>query len=237
LEGSQTKYLEPLLQRFPNGRFAEQAELLKDELDKKIANKEMHNAKRAKDGLLNRSREQMLEAERFREFGDRFHRARKVYWNQAYYQDDPNTHLHAAPKDRIDELKAEEGERICGLSERRLKDADALMKKGKQGAAKDIWQSVKTLYKDHKEVRSGELRQSRVTKARSRARSMTEETESPNRSEVNLSRSVAQRIPWNGCFFITIESILVMPRAHVSFSYCSWSTPCPSAVAEPVTST
>jgi len=149
------KYLDPLLQRFPNGKFAEQAELMKDELDKKITNKEMHNARRSKDGLLNEAEKKMLEAERFNEFGDRFTAREKYIGITRYYRDDPKYRTYVLlAQDRINEIKTAEGEGYVAYLNGRLKDADALMRRGKEGAARDIWDSIKTLYKGNKEVQS-----------------------------------------------------------------------------------
>lgn len=149
------KYLVPLVTRFPDGRQAEKAHLMITDIDKRTVDKEMH--KRKKDGPANEAERQYLVAENLLKFGDRITALRKFRGITQLFKDKEDFHIYVLlAQDQIDAINSSGGgdEDYVSYINRKLKDADSLFRKGNQTEAEEIWQSVKSLYKDNEEVRA-----------------------------------------------------------------------------------
>lgn len=150
------KCLEPLVTRFPNGRYAEKAHQLMIDLDKRILDQEMHSIKRKKQGPANEVEKQMLLAEDFLKFGDRVMALKKYRSITQLFKDkeDYKTYVLLA-QDQVDAIIKSGGgeESYVSYLNKRLKDADAMLKRSNRPGAEEIWQSIKTLYRDNEEVR------------------------------------------------------------------------------------
>ena len=148
--------LKPLLERFPEGRYAERANLLIIDIDKRTTDKEMHSAKRLKQGPANEAEKQLLSAEHYLKFGDRVTALRKFRSITLLFKDKDEFRVYVLlAQDQVDAIVKAGGanEDYVSYLNKKLKDADSLFKKGEQTEAEDIWQSIRTLYKDNEEVR------------------------------------------------------------------------------------
>ena len=149
--------LEPLLKRFPEGRLAEKAQLMIINIDKRTVDKEMHSAKRLKQGPANEAEKQFLSAEYFLKFGDRVTALRKFRSITQLFKDKEEFQVYVLlAQDQVDAIIKLGGadEDYVSYLNKKLKEGDVLFKKGRLSEAEEIWQSIKTLYKDNEEVRS-----------------------------------------------------------------------------------
>lgn len=154
LTAAKDQYLATLLKKYPEGRYAEKAHQMVVDIEKKIGNLDLHNPRRRKDGKLNEAEKKLLEAEGLAKFGDRVS-ARQIYRSIVrYYKGDEKYRVSVMlAEDAIAALKSDgEDEDYVAYLNRRLKEADAMARKNRHGDAEEIWQSVKTLYSENKEV-------------------------------------------------------------------------------------
>ena len=150
------KYLTPLLTRFPEGRQAEKAQVMIVDIDKRTTDKEMHSTKRLKQGPANEAEKQFLSAEHYLKFGDRVTALRKFRSITTYFKDKDEFHVYVLlAQDQVDAIVKSGGadEDYVSYLNKKLKEADSLFVKGNRSDAEEIWQSIKTLYKDNEEVR------------------------------------------------------------------------------------
>jgi len=146
----------PLLERFPEGRYSEKAHQMITDIDKRTVDKEMHSTKRLKQGPANEAEKQYLSAEHFLKFGDRITALRKFRSITQFFKDNEEFHVYVLlAQDEVDALIKSGGadEDYVAYLNRKLKEADGLFKKGSVSEAEEIWQNVKTLYRDNEEVR------------------------------------------------------------------------------------
>lgn len=151
------RYLVPLVTKFPDGRQSEKAHQLIETIDKKTLDKEMHSTKRLKQGPANEAEKQLLVAENFLKFGDRVTALRKFRSITQFFKDNEDFHVYVLlAQDQVDAIVKSGGadEDYVSYLNKKLKDADALFKKGNEAAAEEIWQSVRNLYKENEEVRA-----------------------------------------------------------------------------------
>jgi hypothetical protein len=148
---------ENLLVRFPNGRHSETAHEMIESLEKRILDKEMHGTKRKKEGPANEVEKQYLAAEHFLKFGDRVTALRKFRSITQLFKDvgEYKTYLLLA-EDQIGQIvnSGNFDEDYVAYLNQKLKEADSRFKKGMEAEAEEVWQSIKTLYRDNEEVRS-----------------------------------------------------------------------------------
>ncbi|HEY0983295.1 serine/threonine protein kinase, partial [Schlesneria sp.] len=148
--------LTPLLDRFPEGRYADKAHQMIIDIDKWTLDKEMHSAKRLKQGPANEAEKQFLSAEHFLKFGDRITALRKFRSITQFFKDKEEYRVYVLlAQDEVDKLIQAGGadEDYVAYLNKKLKDADVLFKKGNLTESEEIWQNVKTLYRDNEEVR------------------------------------------------------------------------------------
>lgn len=151
------KYLIPLTTRFPDGRYAEKAQQLIIDVDKRTVDKEMHSTKRQNKGPANEAEKQFLKAEDLLKFGDRITALRMFRGIAQYYKDKEDFRVYVLlAQDQVDAiLKSGGGEDdYVTFLNKRLKEADNHFKRGNQIEAEKIWQSVRDLYKDNEEVKA-----------------------------------------------------------------------------------
>ena len=149
------KYLVPLLERFPKGRFADKAELMIIDIDKRALDKEMHSPRRLKQGPDNEVEKQILAAEHFLKFGDRVTALRKFRSITQLFKDKEEYRVYVLlAQDQLDAINKSGGSDYDYVSylNKRLKEADSQFRKGNRTESEEIWQSIKTLYKDNDEV-------------------------------------------------------------------------------------
>ena len=150
------KCLTPLTERFPEGRFAEKAQQMMISIDKRTIDKEMHSTKRQKQGPANEAEKQYLSAEHFLKFGDRITALRKFRSITQLFKNNEEFRVYVLlAQDEVDAIIKTGGadEDYVSYLNKKLKEADSLFKKGNQTEAEEIWQSIKTLYKENEEVR------------------------------------------------------------------------------------
>ena len=151
------KCLLPLIKKFPEGRYAEKADLLIVDIDKRTTDKEMHSAKRLKQGPANEAEKLLLAAEYYLKFGDRVTALRKFRSiTQLFKTHDEFRFYVLLAQDQVDAIVKSGGadEDYVLYLNKRLKEADSLFKQGKQTEAEEIWTSIRTLYKENEEVRT-----------------------------------------------------------------------------------
>lgn len=151
------RYLQPLVEKFPDGRHAEKAHQMIVDIDKRSLNKEMHLPKRMKEPA-NEAEKQLLAAEYFLKFGDRVTALRKFRSITQYFKDKDKDEFRIyvlLAQDQVDAIIKSGGgeEDYVAYLNKRLKEADSLFKAGNHSAAEEIWQSIKNLYRDNEEVR------------------------------------------------------------------------------------
>ncbi len=150
------KCLLPLIERFPEGRLADKAQQMIVSIDKKTIDKEMHSTKRLKQGPANEAEKQYLSAEHYLKFGDRITALRKFRSITQLFKDNEDFRVYVLlAQDEVDAIIKTGGadEDYVSYLNKKLKEADSLFKKGNQTEAEEIWQSIKTLYKENEEVR------------------------------------------------------------------------------------
>ena len=146
-------YIEPLLKRYPNGHYAEQARQHLDLID-------MDRAERRMQIRIRQGREPTTEGERlyaeawnYEHFGDRITSLEKYRSIVALLQEGgPDRPYVNLARRQIQKL--EEGESIddrLAFLEERLSAADQLANQGKLIEARGIWRSLVTLYSNHQE--------------------------------------------------------------------------------------
>ena len=151
------KCLLPLIKKFPEGRYAEKADLLIVDIDKRTTDKEMHSAKRLKQGPANEAEKLLLSAEYYLKFGDRVTSLRKFRSITQLFKTHDEFRIYVLlAQDQVDAIVKSGGadEDYVLYLNKRLKEADSLFKQGKQTEAEEIWTSIRTLYKENEEVRA-----------------------------------------------------------------------------------
>lgn len=151
------KYLIPLTQKFPNGRYAEKAHQLIVDIDKRAIDKEMHSTKKMKQGGANEAEKKFLEAEHLLKFGDRVTALRKFRSFTEFFKDKEEFRVYVLlAQDQVDAIIKSGGgeEDYVAYINKKLKRADFLFKQGNQTDAEEIWQSIKTLYGNNQEVKA-----------------------------------------------------------------------------------
>ena len=151
------KYLRPLVERFPQGRYAEKAQQMMIDIDKKVLDKEIHSPKRLRSGPESEPERLFLAAEHFLKFGDRITALRQFRSITTLFKDKEDAHLYVLlAQDQIDAINktGPADEDYVTYINRKLKEADSLFKKGNNVSAEEIWTSVKNLYRDNQEVRA-----------------------------------------------------------------------------------
>jgi hypothetical protein len=114
------------------------------DIDKRTADKEMHSAKRLKQGPANEAEKQFLSAEHYLKFGDRVTALRKFRSITTYFKDNEEFRVYVLlAQDQVDAILKAGGadEDYVSYLNKKLKESE------------EIWQSIKTLYKDNEEVR------------------------------------------------------------------------------------
>ncbi|NOX55339.1 MAG: protein kinase, partial [Planctomycetes bacterium] len=167
------RYLEPLLERYPDGEYAQRS---KEYLDK-IA---MHLAKRRAITDARLGREPKTEAERhfidawrFEQFGDRVTAIEKYRSLIELFKDRPEDRAYVAlARQQIASIEAagdQEDNRVEIINQA-LERADKLFEEGKVLEARKIWNSIITLYASNLEF------EPQVKRARARLSGRDEET-------------------------------------------------------------
>lgn len=147
-------YLKPLLKKFPNGKYAVQAEKLIVDVDKEETLNKMRARVKLRQPPLNEAELQYLNAEKFLQFGDRVTALRKYRAINELFKDKEEFRIYVLlAQDEVDKILAESGEdSLAGFLNKRLQDAESQAKSGRLSAAEAIWTSVKTLYEDNEEA-------------------------------------------------------------------------------------
>lgn len=149
------KYLKPLQQKFPQGKYADQVQQYVDQV-------EMHQAERraratAKTGRDPNSEAErlFLEADRYEKFGDRISALEKYESMVVLLKDrEQDRAFVMLAKKRIQEIEAAGGDPVdrVQMVDQSLARADELAQQGKTIEARTIWNSIMTLYAGNQEL-------------------------------------------------------------------------------------
>ena len=148
------KYLKLLLERYPQGRHANQATSMIIDVDKKETATQMRGRAARRQPPANEAERQFLNAEKFLQFGDQVTALRKFGAILDLFKTKDEYRIYVMLcQDEIDKILAQSGgESLASFLNKRLKDADAARQSGKVSEAESIWTSIKTLYEDNAEA-------------------------------------------------------------------------------------
>lgn len=148
------KFLKPLLDRYPNGRYAEQAQSMIVDVDKRETTTQMRARVKRRQPPANEAERQLLNAENYAEFGDNITALRKYRAIVDLFQNKDEYKVYVLLcQDEIDKIVRLTGEEtLASFLNKRLRDADAARQAGKLSEAESIWTSIKTLYEDNAEA-------------------------------------------------------------------------------------
>jgi hypothetical protein len=155
-ERARQYYLEPLLEKFPNGTHADEARAYIDQIDMASAEKRLKLNQRFRREPSSEGEQLYAEAINYEQFGDRFTALEKydsiVHLLKDKPEDRPFVNLALRQKAAI-EKSGDSGDRAKFIEER-LQHADKLAAEGKGRDARDIWKSIIELYGDKREFAS-----------------------------------------------------------------------------------
>ncbi|GIW94463.1 MAG: protein kinase [Pirellulaceae bacterium] len=146
-------YLLPLLRRFPDGKYAEQARQWLDKIDMDLAEARLRSKLRLGRPLENETERLLAEAWQYRQFGDHASAAEKFRAMLQVLPDDKENRPYRLLAER--ELKAIEQQAFDNRSQfliERLADARRLADEGKRSEAEAIWRSIISLYDGQPEL-------------------------------------------------------------------------------------
>jgi serine/threonine-protein kinase len=148
------KYFEPLVQKYPDGKYAKQAQEYIDEMEMELKARQIES--RMKRGAESKSEGERLyrDAQRYLEFGDRLTAMDKLQSLITLMKDqaEEKSVINLARKE-LAELKSsanQTSDRATYLTQM-LKDADDLYNKGQTAVAKLKWESIESLYAGNQE--------------------------------------------------------------------------------------
>ncbi len=147
-------YLKKLLERFPDGKHAVNAQKLIVDVDKEETLNRMRARVKLRQPPLNEAERQYLLAEQFLKFGDNVTALRKYRAILELFQKKEEFHIYVLlAQDEVDKITAQSGdESLASFLNKRLKDAEAAKRSARLNEAEAIWTSIKTLYEDNEEA-------------------------------------------------------------------------------------
>lgn len=152
-ERARQRYLEPLLEKFPQGAHTHEARDFIDQIDMARAEKRLKRNPRFRQEPMSEGERLYAEALNFEQFGDRFTALEKydslINLLQDSAVDRPYVNLALRQKASI-EKSSGTGDRAEFIEER-LVHADKLEEEGKVIEAREIWKSIINLYGDKRE--------------------------------------------------------------------------------------
>lgn len=148
------RYLQPLVERFPNGKQADKARDYLDQIEMHLAEKRARNNARLGKDPGSEAERLFMEADRYDRFGDRVTSLEKyrsmVELLKDRKEDRPYVQL-ARQKVRSIEQEGGSLDRVAIVNSN-LKKAEELLAQGKTVEARAIWESIKSLYRDNQEL-------------------------------------------------------------------------------------
>jgi eukaryotic-like serine/threonine-protein kinase len=152
-ERARDYYLEPLLEKFPEGEHVVEARTFIDQIDMARAEKRLKLNQRFRREPSSEGEQLYAEALNFEQFGDRFTALEKydsmVHLLQDKPKDRPYMNLALRQKAAIEKAGGS-GDRAKFIEDR-LQYADKLEAEGKTIEARDVWKSILKLYGDKRE--------------------------------------------------------------------------------------
>lgn len=149
-------YLEPLLERFPNGKYADRAREHIDTIDMELAERRLKSRLRLGRELTSEAQRLLAEASKFEEFGDHA-TALDRYQSMTMLlkpegDDRPYVLLAQRRMARLKEAGEARADSRGQFVQAKLAEADKLLAEGKVLKAREILRSVQTLYRDNAEM-------------------------------------------------------------------------------------
>ncbi len=155
-EQAREYYLQPLLERFPDGKHAARARDHIDTMEMNLAEKRLANRLRLGRELSGEGQRLYAEAQKFEEFGDHATALERyqgiVTLVKAEGADRPYVLLARRQVARLEESGSRRSESRGKFIEEKLAEADALLADKKSDQARKILRSLQTLYGDNAEV-------------------------------------------------------------------------------------
>ncbi|HUE74436.1 MAG TPA: serine/threonine-protein kinase [Pirellulaceae bacterium] len=149
-------YLEPLLERFPNGKHAERAQEHIDTMDMSLAEKRLANRLRLGRELSGEGQRLYAEAKKFEEFGDQATALERyqgiVTLVKPEGEDRPYVLLARRQIARLEETGAARTDSRGQFIEEKLAEVDELLTDKKRAQAEKILRSLQTMYGDNAEL-------------------------------------------------------------------------------------
>jgi eukaryotic-like serine/threonine-protein kinase len=148
------KFLKPLLERYPQGKYASQAQSMIVDVNKRETMTKMRARVKLRQPPANEAERQFLNAEKYADFGDKITALRKYRAILDLFQSKDEFHIYVLlAQDEIDRIVRQSGEEtLASFLNKRLRDADAARQAGRLSEAESIWTSIKTLYEDNAEA-------------------------------------------------------------------------------------
>lgn len=151
------RYLEPLVERFPEGEHAEQARAWLAEIEANVVERQVETRMKTGQDPKSEGERRYVEARRLeKDFGDRITALERYRAIVDLFKDqEGEQNFVSLARRRIVDINASgetEGEDRIALVNTRLREADELMKSGKMLGAQKIWRGVVNLYSSNKEL-------------------------------------------------------------------------------------
>ena len=146
--------LKPLLERFPNGKYIDEAQTLIVDVDKEETLNKMRARVKLRQPPLNEAELQYLNAEQFLKFGDRVTALRKYRSIVDLFQTKEEFRIYVLlAADEVKKIEDKGGDlTLASFLNTRLQNAEASKSSGKLSEAEAVWTSIKTLYEDNEEA-------------------------------------------------------------------------------------
>ena len=148
------KYLEPYLERFPNGRHARQVRDYVDLIEMDTVERQVRNRARLNREPESEAERLYVEAWRLEQFGDRLLAMEKYRGLAELFAEDPDSRALvnlARRQTRVLQSAAGGQDDRYAFVNQRMREAERHFANGRKAASHAIWSSVVTLYGHHRE--------------------------------------------------------------------------------------
>lgn len=184
-ERAHSRYLQPLLEKFPQGVHADEARAFVDQIEMARAEKRLKLNQRFRRNPSTEGEQLYSEALNFEQFGDRFTALEKYESMIHLLKDkaDDRAYVNLALRQKAEIEKAGGSGDRAKFIEERLEHADKLDMEGKTMDAREIWKSVIKLYGDKREFATFVARADERLDPKAKTKSETTEPNSAKRVE------------------------------------------------------
>lgn len=153
MQRARRDYLEPLLRRFPNGKYAAAAQAYIDQMDMQMAEARLRAKLRLGRELKNEGERLLAEAWKYQQFGD-IPTAKEKYLAMRHVlpEDEEHRPFRLIAEQALRSFENQQPTERAKFLADRLADAEQLADAGKTSEARLIWQSIVSLYRDQTEL-------------------------------------------------------------------------------------